>query len=168
MLGQNAQTATELTEVSSLEDKAFEQRTRGLHTFRFATQLWYGFSMMLMKNRRIEKTVSVEGADEAVKTVHASLATDRNGLENARDWVHKAQTDGYAVVVMPMDDGAETLVKTKRAAVAAELTEKNDTSFVLNEPKGDWQDVGLGSLWVAPVFALVGVVAAVIAVGTLR
>jgi hypothetical protein len=167
MLGQNAQSATEPQEPTSLEDRAFEQRTRGSYTFRFARQFWYGLSMAIMKNRRIEKPVSIEGADEAVKTVHASLSTDRDGLPNARDWVHEAQSAGYGVVVIPMNDGTETIVKTKRAEVAEQLT-SDDASFVLNEPSGDWDDVSLASLLVVPALALAGLVGIVFVVGALR
>lgn len=166
MFGQTVQNATE-PDGTSLEDRAFEQRTRGSYTFRFARQLWYGMSMAIMKNRRIDKPVSIEGADEAVKTVHASLSTDQNGLPSARNWVHKAQNDGYGVVVIPMDDGTETIVKTKRAEVAEQLT-ADDASFVLNEPSGDWDDVSLASLLVVPALALAGLVGIVFAVGAMR
>ena len=166
MLGQTSQNATEPPKAGSLEQLAFEQRTRGLYSFRFATQLWYGLSMTVAKNRRIDRPVSIKGAAEAVHAVPASLATDRDKLPSARDWIHKAQADGYGVIVMPEKDGTDTFVKTKSAAVAERLTSDSDASFVLNEPKQNWQDVSVASLWVMPAFALVGIVAALLALET--
>ncbi len=164
MFGETAQNAAP----SPIEERAFEQRTRGLHTFRFATQLWYGLSMNVMKQRRIEGPVTVADADEAVKVVPVTIATMEQ--PGARDWVQKAQADGYGIVVMPSttDEIHSTLVKTKRAAVAAKLTNENDVNFVLNEPKGDWDDVAkIGSVVIASAFALVGVVGAMLAMETL-
>lgn len=143
------------TDTRSLEERAFEQRSFGLHSYRMATPLWYGFAMGVMAKWRVKSVATVESA-QAVLTIPSAFAAP--DAENARDWVKRQQDDGWGIVDIPESDTLTVMVRTKSASVASDITGKSDSAFVLNEPRDGWTDTSIARLLALPVFFVVGLI----------
>lgn len=165
MTPQEAYRAAQQSE-PSLSERAFEPRTRGPYTFNYATPQWYSFTMAVAKGWSVEPPTEMRSTANspsdvtAARMVPASAQSRQQSFSSAYDWIKEAQVDGWGVI-MTTETGSESIVKTKRAAVAEQLTKGSASNYVLSEPRGGWSDVvGYSSPWTFPLFAVVGLVGA--------
>lgn len=175
MLGQVSQNTTPPPErPKSLAEKAFEQRTAGPYSYRYTTPLGYSFMMFIMRNWRVKEPITIKSDAQPRKGLPSALTVPAT-LDNAEDkaaddWVRDSQREGYGVIALPSTDyTTSTIVRTRRAAVAQDLTAKNESWAVLSEPKEGWIDVLTPTRLLAfPVFLAVGIIGVLAATEAIR
>lgn len=172
MLGQAQQIATTSPEAQSLEDKAFEQRTAGLRSFRMATPFWRGVVTQLMEKWYATRTPQVEpnvGVYYVASLVGMPPHMGTAGRATGTELIEQLEAQGWAVVLIPEGEKA-TLIRTKSAANAEKLTmeDPTGTAVVLSEPADGWEDTGTWQYAFFPVGFVAGLVVMSAAMSVLR
>lgn len=159
MIGQAEQSAPSGISPS---ERALEQRSAGLHSYRAATPFWYSLVLATMHHWRVGAPVelSVEGHTlEGAVAEPATLETAE--APSARDWIKKAQQSGAGIAILPRssEPPSSAMLHVNHARDAEALTSIEPSAFVLSEPKAGWLDASFAQLAAFPVFFAVGIVA---------